>query len=718
MLQIMPGLMILAMLFFLPMVSAASPMTESPFPGIQFKEFSTFIEDNFSSSISLTSVLVILFSLTENVQLLSLHGRQQKRKFEGEKSTTVTSWIKALARPLRERLEKDNHNPFLDVSFTKDDQITVEVALVLDKLAKLLDIYPYNKSGKFTGKLKPISHKEIQPVHVICPDAVVCQTMECDPRALTMSTKIRDIPLVTLIKEFTVYEDVQVLSGLCGVCQTRYYADHESTPNGSGQYDKVYINSAKYLKIGQNLWVDRQFSAAVMNGIYNFHASASAYTAFWNNVFVNRISTLGKVTRRQIWHAFIQESIRFMGSMSDIDLVVQDKLSIAEVTKEAYHVLGEGGVIRAANGHACNECTQNHRRNINQVLNNDESATVGMDETNTEVMQQQRIDESEAPVKMVVLDGIVMGHTICAYDGCTSELLNARGGVYCALHEDMYGAVCHAANCSNIKVEGTLACQAHQAKWNNYVQNHRQRNIQGYRRALRQSDETLPWMVTHQQQAQPHDEEPRESTQRDAFMPSKIYCVETICAPCGVVVAWAKFAKAESPTNILQFLEHVYPTDDIRPDYICIDKACLVLRSSVSNGSWNRWSRTSRFIVDSYHYTNHRATDELCRKYCNPAPLNGSAPNLVITDISNDGDSYQRRAFNTQACEQLNAWLGGFESILKRMTPTIFDWFLHTMLSYHTVQTLKKQAGDSEDYSTGDSDSSDDSDSDSDSSSD
>jgi hypothetical protein len=39
----------------------------------------------------------------------------------------------------------------------------------------------------------------------------------------------------------------------------------------------------------------------------------------------------------------------------------------------------------------------------------------------------------------------------------------------------------------------------------------------------------------------------------------------------------------------------------------------------------------------------------------------------------------------------LNAWLGGYESILKRMTPGNFDWFLHTMLFFHTQHVLDKQ---------------------------
>ena len=106
--------------------------------------------------------------------------------------------------------------------------------------------------------------------------------------------------------------------------------------------------------------------------------------------------------------------------------------------------------------------------------------------------------------------------------------------------------------------------------------------------------------------------------------------METICASCGVVIAWVKFAKSESPTNILKFLKDTYPNEATRPDYICIDKACLVLRTSIQNGSWDEWSKTSRLMVDSYHYIKHHTTDMICQKYCNPAPLDGSAPNLVI----------------------------------------------------------------------------------------
>jgi hypothetical protein len=115
-----------------------------------------------------------------------------------------------------------------------------------------------------------------------------------------------------------------------------------------------------------------------------------------------------------------------------------------------------------------------------------------------------------------------------------------------------------------------------------------------------------------------------------------------------MVIAWTKFSKAESPTNILGFLESVFPTPESRPDYICIDKACLVLKHAIEGGTWPRWRETSHFIVDSYHYMNHRTTDYLCRKWCNPAPLNGSAPNLVIVERDRNGRPHYKWAFNTQ----------------------------------------------------------------------
>ena len=150
----------------------------------------------------------------------------------------------------------------------------------------------------------------------------------------------------------------------------------------------------------------------------------------------------------------------------------------------------------------------------------------------------------------------------------------------------------------------------------------------------------------------PHDNDDDEDEDEDVeiprknfFGPSQFYCVETICAPCGVVIAWTKFDRSESPTNILK---KVYPTEQSRPSYICIDKACQVLCTAIKNKSWLIWERTTWFIVDAYHYINHHKLDYFCRKWCNPGPLNGSAPNLIKIAYDKQGRPYFQRAFNTQ----------------------------------------------------------------------
>ncbi|KAF9488764.1 hypothetical protein BDN71DRAFT_1402790 [Pleurotus eryngii] len=122
-----------------------------------------------------------------------------------------------------------------------------------------------------------------------------------------------------------------------------------------------------------------------------------------------------------------------------------------------------------------------------------------------------------------------------------------------------------------------------------------------------------------------------------------------------------------------------------------IDKGCALLKHIVRQGHWPAWEPTTRIIVDSYHYINHQVTDHLCQAWCNPAPLNGDAPNLVVVVNDKQGNPYYKRAFNTQACEQLNAWIGGFLTVLNQMTVSNFNLTMHVLLFIHTQRVIAKQ---------------------------
>ena len=415
-------LWIIIIFSILPVVTALSK--EDPFPDIPFKIFSQFIQNNFSSRISLSTVLVILFSITDNPNLLNLHSRQQNPKYNGEICLTVSSWMKCLARAMDNKLCKQKNIRLLKKSddSTGAEQRVNNIGLRLDALAKLLDLNPYSDNGQCQKRLNPVSHQSIQPVLVICPNSYECETLECQPRSLLQNTRSRDIPLVTLIKGFEYYNEVPVLTGQCPECHTIYHADHECAPasNQPGHFDRLYLNSAQYLKAGQNIWVDRLFSNLVLGAMYSFHASASAITEFWNNAFWEVLPGTGpKLSRRQTWHAYVQESIRTVASASGINLVLKDGLAIDEVTKEAFVILGANGIIQAADQHSCSECTHKYKSTPDIISNNNAPAAplVGVDgnisvPTLVANPDHDNMNIDYAPVKLVVVDGICMGPTV------------------------------------------------------------------------------------------------------------------------------------------------------------------------------------------------------------------------------------------------------------------------------------------------------------------
>jgi len=93
-------------------------------------------------------------------------------------------------------------------------------------------------------------------------------------------------------------------------------------------------------------------------------------------------------------------------------------------------------IICPADQHACAECTQPYRHSSDRMPNIDPAAVVGVDEnrrvpglvegadlTNSGLPNQPQaqistnndMDIDDASVNMVVVDGIVMGPTVCKY---------------------------------------------------------------------------------------------------------------------------------------------------------------------------------------------------------------------------------------------------------------------------------------------------------------
>jgi hypothetical protein len=138
------------------------------------------------------------------------------------------------------------------------------------------------------------------------------------------------------------------------------------------------------------------------------------------------------------------------------------------------------------------------------------------------------------------------------------------------------------------------------------------------------------------------------------------------------------------------------------PSFLAYDDACNLLRHIVTQHPNSPWIHSAKLIVDAWHYIGHRASDILCRIWCNPAPTNGSQPDLISVTVDNNGRTHTTRAFNTETAEQLNAWLNGYEAQLRQMSNINYDFAVHVlMLLYKELvdkRVEKKDEGLTEEF--------------------
>jgi hypothetical protein len=264
-------------------------------------------------------------------------------------------------------------------------------------------------------------------------------------------------------------------------------------------------------------------------------------------------------------------------------------------------------------------------------------------------------------------------------------LTNYRNGRFCEEHLHLRD-ICGIIPCGRpIENPGALTCDqaSHKAYYKRWVSRFGRLSYQGVRRVIRRQREEDNARAN---QPELHPQLPDiNGVPGDqvvhTFRAGTTYCVETLQWACGSPIGWGTCYKSESSPQVLAILDRIWEDHPhSRPAFISYDDACDLLRHIVTQNPNSPWLLTTRFIVDAWHYIGHRATDILCRTWCNPAPANGTQPDLVIALEDEAGSVHLTRAFNTETSEQLNAWLNGFEPQMRQMTDYNFDFFMHAVM--------------------------------------
>jgi hypothetical protein len=157
------------------------------------------------------------------------------------------------------------------------------------------------------------------------------------------------------------------------------------------------------------------------------------------------------------------------------------------------------------------------------------------------------VDESSSteevcPVKMVVIDGVVMGPTHCAFDDCIEEVKNSREGVFCAQHEITHGNLCRMYDCDKPKVPPGRTCAINQNCWYQHAIRYGQQSMLGIRQLIRRSDEErLDWLPQRNQQVQPYDDDAHSQIEKITILfllvfivwkPSVLHVVQCMLGHC------------------------------------------------------------------------------------------------------------------------------------------------------------------------------------------
>ncbi|KAJ7245525.1 hypothetical protein C8J57DRAFT_1524243 [Mycena rebaudengoi] len=653
----------------------------------------------FPRDLPFRQALYVLMVVISVYPLLRLHLNQQRQP----RQPARTAWYKAVLGLLAIALERGENDPAS--WFPQDEEgpdYAERMANDLSGMYSLLRLQPTDEALSMSSFFP---HART----ILCTKRLHC--MFCPAGDLNIIPSLRrreDIRTVWLLDSTFHWVQADLVTAHCATCTAEYYPDRVTYrgPNRTClQRLEFDVNHVRVSKHG--IWVHRHIAICQEKALYRFHSGWSNFADWLNDCSP---AATQKLTYRQSQRLFMEHFSRRLlrAHNKDAEFVCVAHPSTDRLVSSVRATIGvNSGVIPGAMTHGCTDCTHVKRyrsdllaegavfgSNIDVigVENHDDEDLNDAPQNEMpalEVPEQQVSPPVGAPwgyVRLAVMDGKTVTHRKCALDTCELPLVNYKNGRFCETHLDLRN-ICGIVPCGlPVRETGALTCntQSHIDWYRQYGTRFSRLSFPGVRRVIRRQNELAENNAhsgpTLQVQLAALGNTPGNEVVH-TFKAKSTYCLQTVQWACGVPIGWGKCYRSESSPQVLSILNKIwadYP--DSKPSFVAYDDACDLLRHIVTQNPNDPWLETTKFIVDAWHYIGHRATDVLCRSWCNPAPVDGSQPDLVVAEEDAQGQVHQTRAFNTETAEQLNSWLSGFESQLRQMTDINYDFFIHVLL--------------------------------------
>ncbi|KAM0789966.1 hypothetical protein ACM66B_005300 [Microbotryomycetes sp. NB124-2] len=497
----------------------------------------------------------------------------------------------------------------------------------------------------------------------------------------------------------------------------------------------IFDSDCQYLRVGRQIFVTRKFAESFLVLLESHYVSTSGFATMFNKLYATPEGF--QLTSKHVWRAFVLHALLDKSKKLDQQLVCPAESSTYDLVALALGSTMKSKVLDGAKEHQCPECSRYKRSWKDGVIADDESKLVSRKRKDY-AKELTKIDKSRI-VNLAVLDGIKIGHRLCAKDECTDAPATSNS-LFCFEHRHS----CQIRGCpgtiskdSRSSRTPATACKVHAQDSRSSSRRSKTGPPRKRARQEKSSSESSESSFTDDSSSEASNQ--AESEQLRRVKARQIPGIQLLVYACGTLIAWHKLETPEEPDEILSFLDKVdRDTNGGLPTFVAYDRSCQLLahvadraRASSSSSSSSSddpsanssadtattppaWLDRTKLIVDAFHFTTHSKDDVLCRAMCNPAPLDGSQPDLVtpheVQVPTNPGSARRThkgsrqmanriefcRTFNTSAAEQLNSWLKGFANLLGAMSADNHDFLLQVLLERRfasRAQTLKDRYG-------------------------
>ncbi|KAJ6484160.1 hypothetical protein C8R45DRAFT_1214970 [Mycena sanguinolenta] len=664
----------------------------------------------FPAELSLHKAFYVFGVIISLYPLLRLHLNQQRQPHHPSR----TAWAKSIFGFLKAAFElEDQYPPIWATGLDRGEEYAQYICDELGPLYTILGLNPHNLDAPTPESLF------LRPRVILCSSRLSC--MFCPPGDLNIVPTLRrrvEPQHVWVLDASMNWVEADLVIAHCASCRADYFPDRITYKDANGGRCQRLELSPEYLRVSKHgIWVHKQIAQSQENAVHRFHA-AWANFAEWVN---DSTHSARKFTYRQSQRLFVEHFARrllLFHNKPDFSCEAHPSTRLlAEAVRATIGV--NGGVLEMAMDHGCIDCTHLKRYRADLIAQGvefgGEQDVAGLEDNaqptdnidgNPEGVPFPPPPQHDAPlpgeprgyVRMVVMDGKTIQHQKCALDECERPLVNYKNGRFCEVHLNLQEK-CGIIPCGlPVRQVGALTCatDSHIQWERQYTARFFRLTFPGVRRVIRQQQG-----LADNQNAHGHGPTLRVSlpalgdTPGDqvvhTFKAKYTYCLQTVQLACGYPVGWGKCYRSESSRQVVAILNRIWENHpNSRPSFIAYDDACDLLRHIITQNRNDPWISSTKFIVDAWHYIGHRATDMLCRVWCNPAPKNGSQPDLVLVEQDANGVQHQTRAFNTETAEQLNSWLNGFESQLRHMSDVNYDFFVHVLMMIYAERVEKK----------------------------